>query len=324
MVIEGCDAMGVKSWGYHKEEAFWSTSELAKRVSLCASRGYKYLLNVEPAPDGTIRPECRVRAKRLGAWISRNRLAMAAGPCELLPFDPNLQHEPALGVATLAGNTLYLHLHQWPVADEVLVKANGVPLRAALPGSRTRLTATAEKRGILLRGLPDVPPAGHAPWIVAVEFAAKPVAVVAESATRILKPAAGEAIFLSPLDAELDGPAAYGTVSCHINRFANGNVSIGLLHKNGESLTWRVQLSEAREFDVYASFGTVKDQANGQFEMSCGASVFTGGTWMTEHYSLPVSRRIGRLRLEAGGNRIVFRVTKANFSDVHGFSLVPV
>jgi alpha-L-fucosidase len=322
-VIECCDAMGVKSWGYHNEESFWSTSELAKRVSLCASRDYKYLLNVEPAPDGTIRPECRIRAKRLGAWTRKHRVALAAAPCDLTPIDPNLQHEPALGVSTLAGNTLYLHLHQWPVADEVLVKAVGVPVSAAVQGCRTRLDAGSGERGILVRGLPDVPPAGHAPWIVAIDCEAPPVALAAKPATRVLAPASGEAVFLSPLDAELGGPAAFGVVSPHINRFANGNISIGLLHRNGETLSWRVNSPEAREFEVYASFGTVKDQANGEFELSCGASVIRGGTWMTEHYSLPVSRRVGRLRLAEGQNSIVFRVTKANFSDVHGLCLVP-
>ena len=175
----------------------------------------------------------------------------------------------------------------------------------------------------MLRGLPDVPPAGHAPWIVTVEFEAPPIAFAANFAKRVLAPVPGEPIFLSPLDAELDGPAAFGVVSPHINRFANGNISIGLLHKNGETMSWRVKSSEERDFDVYASFGTVKDQANGEFELSCGASLIRGGTWMTEHYSLPVDRKIGRLRLSQGENRIVFRVTKANFSDVHGLSLVP-
>ena len=325
MVVESCDAMGVKSWGYCNDEAFWSTCELAKRVSLCASRGYKYLLNVEPAPDGTIRPECRIRAKRLGAWTKKNRMAMEAAQCDLVPIDPNLQHEPALGVATVSGNALHLHLHEWPVSDEVLVRASGVPLRAGLTGSRnSKITAILEKRGILVRGLPDIPPEGHAPWIVTVEFEAPPIAFAANFAKRMLAPVPGEPIFLSPLDAELDGPAAFGVVSPHINRFANGNISIGLLHKKGETLSWRIKSPEERDFDVFASFGTVKDQANGEFELSCGASVIRGGTWMTEHYSLPVSKRIGLLRITVGETRIVFRVTKANFSDVHGISLVPV
>ncbi len=324
MLIECCDAMGVKSWGYHKDEAFWSTCELAKRVSLCASRGYKYLLNVEPAPDGAIRPECVTRAKRLGAWIAENRPAIDAGPCELIPTDPNQEHEPAMGVATQSGNTLHLHLHDWPVADELLVRASGTPRKVGIAGSRDgAVTAAATERGILVRGLPDVPPVGHAPWIVSIECEAPPAALAGTSGFRVQNPVAGEPIFLSPLDAELSGPSIVGVVSPHINRFANGNVSIGLLHRNGETLSWRVNSPETREFEVYASFGTVSDQEKGEFELSCGASVIKGGTWLTEHYGLPTSRRIGRLRLAEGENRIVFRVTKANFSDVHGLRLVP-
>ena len=211
------------------------------------------------------------------------------------------------------------------MADEVLVRASGVPRTAALMGCRhTKIPVISETRGILVRGLPSVPPAGHAPWIVAIECEAPPVALAAKPAHRVLEPVLGEPIFLSPVDAELSGPAAFGVVSPHINRFANGNTSIGLLHRDGETLAWRVNSPEVQEFEVYARFGTVKDQAQGKFELSCGASVIQGGTWLTEHYSLPVSRRIGRLRLALGENRIVFRVTKANFSDVHGFALVPV
>ena len=209
------------------------------------------------------------------------------------------------------------------MADEVLVRAGGVPRSAGIQGD-SLLTASAEARGILVRGLPDLPPPGHAPWIVTIEFEAPPVALADKPATRMLKPAPGEPVFLSPLDAELDGPAAFGVVSPHINRFANGNISIGLLHKSGETLSWRINSPEVREFEVFASFGTAKDQAKGEFELSCGESAICGGTWMTEHYGLPASRQIGRLRLAEGENRIVFRVTKANFSDVHGISLVPV
>ena len=324
ILIECCDSMGVKSWGYHAQESFWSTSELAKRVSRCAANGYVYLLNVEPTPDGTIHPECLVRARGLGAWVRDQRPALKAGRSAILPLDPNQQQEPAIGVATCDGTTLHLHLHEWPVADELLVRADGTPRAVRLQGApHAQLTCTCDPRGLLVRHLPDLPPGGHAPWIVAIELAQAPVPRPSPAALRMQAPASGEAVFLSPLDAILDGPAEFGGVASHLNHFPDGRVSVGLLHREGESLAWRVTLPAAQAYEVFASFGTVSDQLNGEFELECGPSRIAGRTWPSEHYSKPLNKRIGRLQLVAGENRIVFRVTRAHFSDVHGLSLVP-
>ena len=319
--VECCDAMGVKSWGYHAQEVFWSTSELAKRVSRCRSKGYNYLLNVEPAPDGSIREECKLRARGLGRWIGSNRQAVDAGRCALLPVDPNLYETP-LGVATQAGNTFYLHLHRWPVADEFLVKAAGRPLSARLAGHT--LEATAGEKGLRVGGLPADAPAGNAPWIVAVEFETAPIALGAAPA-KIIDFVAGESLFLSPLDAELN--SVNGIVIPKINRFANGNISVGSLHKVGDTLAWRALSPVEGEFEVLASLGSIQCQENAGFELSRGASVINGRTWLTTHYSEPVRKSIGRLRLVKGENRIVLRVTEASmeaFSDVHGITLIPV
>ena len=321
-LVECCDAMGVHSWGFFNGEAFWSTSELAKRVSRCRSEGYNYLLNVEPTPEGNIRPECVVRARGLGDWIAKNRPAVDAKRCMLTPLDPNLDHQPSIGVSTLAGNTLHLHLHQWPIADEALVKASGQPLSASIDGRS--LTVSANEKGIRIGGLPADMPAGNAPWIVSVEFAAAPTAMP-KAPGKVIEIGEGESLARLPLDAALD--AVNGVVVPKINRFANGNISVGSLHRVGDTLTWRANLPAEGEYDVYLNLGSIKPQAGAAFELSSGLSVLTGRTWLTEHYSLPVRKSVGRLRLARGENRIVLRVTEAPheaFSDVHGIMLIPV
>jgi len=316
--------MGVQSWGYHSRETFWSTAELARRVSSCAARGYTYLLNVEPAPDGAIRKECRIRAQALGRWIRDHRAAVDAASCELKPIDPHELPEPPIGVSTLAGNTLYLHLHRWPLADELLVRATGNPLSARLTGApRARLTAAAEEGGIRVRGLPPEPPAAAGPWIVTVAFQAPPRALpAAAAATR--EYLAGESVCLAPADAELG--SANGVLVHGVNRWPGGRVSVGGIYHIGDTLAWRVAVPVAGEFEVYASLGAVASQSDAEFELSCGASRFTGRTWFTGYSQMPERRRIGRLRLAAGPNRVVLRVTgvtKGHFPDVHGIALIP-
>lgn len=321
-LVECCDAMGVHSWGFHKQEAFWSTSELARRVSLCRSHGYNYLLNVEPTPEGTIRPECAERARGLGGWIAKNRAALDAGPCPAAPLDAHQQHRPALGVSTLAGKTLHLHLHQWPAADELIVKVSGRAVSASLDGKR--LTARTDGEGLRIGGLPADMPAGNAPWMVAVEFAEAPEPLPA-APQRIVAAVEGESIQLLPPDARLD--AANGVVLPTINRFANGNLSIGSLFHEGDTAAWRVEAPAEGDYEVWMNLGSIATQADAGFELSSGAATLSGRTWLTEHYSLPVRKSVGRLRLAKGENRVVLRVTdapRAAFSDVHGITLIPV
>ena len=320
--VECCDAMGVQSWGFFNGETFWSTSELAKRVSRCRSEGYNYLLNVEPTPEGNIRPECVVRARGLGDWIAKNSPAVDAGRCMLVPLDPNIGHQPSVGVSTLAGNTLHLHLHQWPTADEVLVKASGQPLSASMEG--LSLSVSADDKGIRIGGLPADTPAGNAPWIISVEFASAPSAMP-EAPCKAIETVEGESLVLLPLDASLD--AANGVVVPNVNRFANGNISVGSLHRVGDTLTWHVHSPAENEYEVYMNLGSVQSQADAGFELSSGLSALNGRTWVTEHYSLPTRKSVGRLWLARGENRIVLRVTDAPheaFSDVHGITLIPV
>jgi len=320
--IECCDAMGVDSWGYCKGGTFWSTSELAKRVSLCRSKGYNYLLNVEPAPDGTIRPECAIRARGLGDWIAKNKSAVDAGPCTLEPIDATPEHQPVVGAATLDGNTLYLHLHQWPVADDILVKAAGKPLAATFAGQN--LTVSASEKGIRVVGLPADMPAGNAPWIIAVEFENAPTAFP-PAPGKVIEIVAGESLALWPLDAELN--SIHGVVFPKINRFANGNISVGSLHRIGDTVSWNALVPSDGDYEVYANFGAIESQSKAAFALTAGDSVLTGRCWLTGHYSEPVRKPIGRLRLSQGPNRIVLSITEAPkeaFPDVHGITLIPV
>jgi len=317
LVIESCDAMGVRSWGYCKDEAFWSVPELARRVSVCASKGYNYLLNVEPAPDGSIRPECRARARGLGKWIGKHRPELNAKPCAIEPVDFNILAHPVIGVSTIVGSSLHVHLHQWPVSDEILLPVFG-KLREG------KFKATYSEKGVVVGGLPPVPPAGPSPWIITLDFEAPPSALPKE-AGKTVEPDAAGAVFLSPVEAAIE--TENGVIIPKLNRFPDGRVSMGSLHRIDDLLIWNVKLPEARDFEVHAAFGSIKCQDNAGFELSSPAGKLEGRTWLTEHYSKPIRKPVGKLRLAKGDNRVVLRVTavpNGSFSDVHGLWLLPV
>lgn len=317
LMIECCDAMGVRSWGYYNQEAFWSVPELARRVSNCSSKGYNYLLNVEPAPDGSIRPECRIRARKLGSWIAQNRTALMGDPSPVKPVDVNVLGRPHIGLCTASGNTLHVHLHEWPVSDEILLPVCGKLRKNKFKGAET-------EDGLVIRGLPPVPPVGHGPWIISIDFEKMPVAVDCNK-EKILEPDAAGTVFLSPVDAGRE--SENGVLFQNLNHFPDGSVSMGSLHRINDLLSWNVVIPETQEYEAHAAFGSIKCQDNAGFELSNGTSSLKGRTWLTEHYSQPVRKPVGRIFLKKGKNRLTLRVTdvpNGSFSDVHGIWLVPV
>ena len=51
---EACQAVGSESWGYRAEEDFYTDRHLMRSIDKYLARDANYLLNVGPAPDGTI------------------------------------------------------------------------------------------------------------------------------------------------------------------------------------------------------------------------------------------------------------------------------
>jgi alpha-L-fucosidase len=133
-----------------------------------ASKGGNYLLNIGPRGDGTVPMQSVDALKAIGAWMKVNSEAIYGTTAS--PF-PKLEW----GRATTKGNTLYLHVFDWP-SDGILdlpMKADVVKaslladpttkLTVAGTGENTRLTLpksapdpTATVIRIELRGAPVV------------------------------------------------------------------------------------------------------------------------------------------------------------------------
>jgi alpha-L-fucosidase len=124
---EACQSVGMESWGYRKDEDFYSDRHLLRSIDKYLARDANYLLNVGPRADGTIAPEYAAILRRIGRWYHAvNESLENVEPASHLTANRNV-------LLTRKGHTLYVHLHTDPVGDVVKLKPLALaPRRATL------------------------------------------------------------------------------------------------------------------------------------------------------------------------------------------------
>jgi Alpha-L-fucosidase len=71
--VEACQSIGVESWGYRKDEDYYTDRYLMQSMDKILAKGGNYLLNVGPDADGMI-PQDAIRIlKSVGKWYKSVR-----------------------------------------------------------------------------------------------------------------------------------------------------------------------------------------------------------------------------------------------------------
>lgn len=137
--VEACQAVGSESWGFRRDEDYYTVGHLERSITRYLARGANYLLNVGPQPDGAIDPRSRAILREIGRWMkSVGESYGDALPATRLSQNPNV-------MLTRRGNTLYVHLHTVPTTDSVKLKPfTTLPRRAVLLNSNTELKLSAD------------------------------------------------------------------------------------------------------------------------------------------------------------------------------------
>jgi len=157
---EACYTMN-RSWACcPSDRNYKPVNELLRLLVSCVSEGGNFLLNVSPDPEGRIPPEQDRRLLEVGRWMRANGRSIYEGGKS--PLDA-----PALGMATRAGDRVYLHLQRWP----------GRTLPFAWCGSKVtsaRLLATGQEARVEQQGdrvwLHDLPVDPPDPYLSVVEL----------------------------------------------------------------------------------------------------------------------------------------------------------
>lgn len=96
------------SWGFDiTDRSYKSVPELVRLLVGAAGRNANLLLNVGPMPDGAIHPEHAERLRGVGRWLEtfgESIYGTRGGPIPPRPW----------GVTTRRGDTVYVHVLDWP------------------------------------------------------------------------------------------------------------------------------------------------------------------------------------------------------------------
>ena len=111
VVWEACQTFS-GSWGYHRDEQTWrSTDELIRTLIDCVSKGGNLLLNVGPTGRGEFDARALDRLKGIGEWMKRHSRSIygcTEAPTEFTtPQDCRLTYNPDT-------KRLYVHLFAYP------------------------------------------------------------------------------------------------------------------------------------------------------------------------------------------------------------------
>jgi len=104
------------TWGYRASDHKWkSTETLVRNLVDIASKGGNFLLNVGPTSLGEIPGPSVERLKEMGDWMNENGVAIYGTTRSPLPAPPSW------GRVTQKGETLYLHVFDWPANGKIVV-----------------------------------------------------------------------------------------------------------------------------------------------------------------------------------------------------------
>jgi alpha-L-fucosidase len=122
---EACQAVGMESWGYRKNEDYYNDRHLIRSIDKYLSRDANYLLNVGPDPLGVIPEQDRRILKNIGRWYKTVKESFEqVNQASQLTSNKNV-------MLTQRKNTLYVHLNKDPEGNVVKLRPFTVAPRKA-------------------------------------------------------------------------------------------------------------------------------------------------------------------------------------------------
>jgi alpha-L-fucosidase len=179
LLTEANQAVGAESWGFRRDEDYYTDRHLINSIDRYLCRDANYLLNVGPTAEGVIHADSQAILRRIGAWYHAVGESLeGVEPASHLTTNRDV-------MLTRKGDaTYYVHLNKYPQSNGVkLPPLTAMPRRATLlnDGSPveavvnlTPLDHASQQPVLRLRNLPvnEMP---NAVLVVKLEFDEPPV-----------------------------------------------------------------------------------------------------------------------------------------------------
>ncbi len=163
------------SWGYmpYAPDEDWTGKRdvIGMLISCAAQGGGNLLLNIGPAPDGSVPPQALANFAPVGDWLKTH------GECVLGAMDPIAGRFDwtNVGAWTCSGNTAYFISGRWPGSEFAIGGLKEKLHRVRLLTTGADVEFTQDDNRVLLRGMPQACPDKVASMaVLALEFAAPP------------------------------------------------------------------------------------------------------------------------------------------------------
>jgi alpha-L-fucosidase len=125
--VEACQSVGMESWGYKKDEDYYTDRHLISSIDRYLARDANYLLNVGPTGEGIIPIEAAAILKRIGQWKKSVDESYAR-----VQTDSEMVTTPGV-LVTKRDQTLYIHINKAPVGNGLKLKPiNVLPSKTTL------------------------------------------------------------------------------------------------------------------------------------------------------------------------------------------------
>jgi alpha-L-fucosidase len=155
---EACQSVGMESWGYKKDEDYYTDLHLERSIDRYLSRDANYLLNVGPTAEGLIPDKSYEILERLGEWY----LSVEESYVDVDPSPQLLSSRDVF--VTSRDKTIYIHFNKGLTGNGFKVKPLDVmPVKATLLNNNRRIECVVDmspgdhieqKKYLRLRNLP--------------------------------------------------------------------------------------------------------------------------------------------------------------------------
>jgi len=143
------------SWGYMPSAIDWHSVRSVIGMLRTASAGQgNLLLNIGPAPDGSIPPEAPERLLAVGQWLKENGEAVYG---QVDRADGRMEWMPT-GQWTIKGNTAYYWCNRWPGRELAIGGLQVKVQRASFLATGDPIAFEQTENRLILKGLPTTNP----------------------------------------------------------------------------------------------------------------------------------------------------------------------